>query len=133
MAARVGVSENKIIGALRKWGGIKSFAAKEVGMTRQCMHVRIEKSPKIKAALLEIEEETVDLGEGHVLKYLRDGDKDMVKYYLDRKGKRRGYGSNVQLGINEAQIEAIIRSLGGDPGSLRSALVALGVDPDQDP
>ena len=126
-----GVTEKQLIAALRKWGGIKALAANEVGITRQTMQERVEKSPKLQAVIKEIEEETLDLGEGHVVKGVREGDKDYVRMYLTQKGRKRGYGNKVETSLDEAQLEAIVTALGGDPEALRSALLRLGVDPDQ--
>lgn len=125
--AKAGISEAKLIGALRKWGGMSALAAKELGITRQAVHQRVKNSATIRAAVAEMEEETLDIGEGHLIKLVRNGDKDAVKYYLDRRGKKRGYGSSVSVGLDEAQTEAIIASLGGSVEAYRTALRQLGV------
>lgn len=129
--AKKGVTEQQIIAALRKWGGIKALAATECGITRQSMQTRVENSPKLQATIKEIEEETLDLGEGHVVKGVREGDKDYVRMYLTQKGRKRGYGNKVEASFDETQIEAIVEALGGDPTILRAALLRLGVDPEQ--
>lgn len=126
-----GVTEKQLIAALRKWGGIKALAANECGITRQTMQTRVENSKKLQDVIREIEEETLDLGEGHITKGVREGDKDYVKYYMDRKGRKRGFGNSVQTSLDEAQLEAIVASLGGDPAKFAAALRALGADPDQ--
>lgn len=126
-----GVTEKQLIAALRKWGGIKALAANECGITRQTMQTRVENSKKLQDTIREIEEETLDLGEGHVVKGVREGDKDYVRMYLTQKGRKRGYGNKVETSLDEAQLEAIVSALGGNPEALRSALLRLGVDPDQ--
>jgi hypothetical protein len=125
--AKAGIPEAKIVAALRKWGGMSALAAKELGITRQAVHQRLKNSATIRAAVAEIEEETLDIGEGHLIKLVRNGDKEMVKYYLDRKGRRRGYGNSVNVGLDEAQAEALIASLGGNVEAYRAALRQLGV------
>lgn len=127
MGNQSGIPEAKIIGALRKWGGIKALAAKELKTTRQNINGRVNRSPKIQEALSEIEEENLDIGEGHLIKALRNGDKDTVRYYLDRKGKKRGYGNRVDVGVDDATAEAIVAGLGGSVEAFRAALRQLGV------
>ena len=126
-----GVTEQQLIAALRKWGGIKALAANECGVTRQTMQTRVENSKKLQDVIREIEEETLDLGEGHVVKGVREGDKDYVRMYLTQKGRRRGYGNKVENSFDEQQLEAIVAALGGDPAKFAAALRALGVDPEQ--
>jgi hypothetical protein len=123
----LGISEAKIIAALRKWAGMKALAAKELGISRQAVHARVKHSAAIQAALIDIEEENLDIGEGHLLKALRQGEKDAVRYYLDRKGRKRGYGNSVSASIEDAQVEAFIKSLDGSVQSYRAALLQLGV------
>ncbi len=126
-----GVTEKQVIAALRKWGGIKALAANEVGIARQTMQERVERSAKLQAVIKEVEEETLDLGEGHIIKGVRAGDPDHVWPYMRSKGRKRGYGNTVQTSLDESQLEAIVIALGGSPDALRSALLRLGVDPDQ--
>lgn len=130
-ASKKGVTEKQIIAALWKWGGIKALAAKECGITRQTMQERVDGNPKFQAVIKQIEDETLDIGEGHIVKGVRDGDKDWTKYYMTAKGRKRGYGNKVETSVDEAQLEAIVSALGGDVEALRSALLRLGVDPDQ--
>ena len=122
-----GISEAKIIAALRKWGGMSALAAKELGISRQAVHQRVKNSATIRAAVAEMEEETLDIGEGHLIKLVRNGDKEMIKYYLDRKGRQRGYSNSVNVGLDGAQAEAIVASLGGSVEAYRTALRQLGV------
>lgn len=126
-----GVTEKQLIAALRKWGGIKALAANECGITRQTMQDRVHHSKKLQDVIREVEEETLDVGEGHVVKGVREGDKDYVRMYLTQKGRKRGYGTKVENSFDEQQLEAIVASLGGDPVKFAAALRALGVDPDQ--
>jgi hypothetical protein len=126
-----GVTEKQLIAALRKWGGIKALAAQECGITRQTVQIRVDKSPNLQAAIKEIEEETLDIGEGHIVKGVRDGDSDYVWGYMRAKGKKRGYGNKVENSFDEQQLEAIVSALGGDPAKFAAALRSLGVDPDQ--
>jgi NAD(P)H-dependent flavin oxidoreductase YrpB (nitropropane dioxygenase family) len=124
------VSEARLIKALKDADGIKSHAADALGITRQTVQERIAKSPKLQRVLVEIDEALLDMAEGNLFRHLKEGDKEITKYVLDRKGKKRGYAQKVEASIDEAQLEAFVTSLGGDPDKLRAALSAFGVAPD---
>jgi hypothetical protein len=130
MTAPRGTPEKKIVAALRKHAGIIILAANDLGVSRQAVWERVQKSPKLKALLVQIEEEHLDIGEGHVVSGLRTGDKFYVDMYLKQKGKRRGYGNRVENSIDETQFEALVSALGGSPDRLRAALLRLGIDPE---
>ena len=127
MAKVAAISESRLIGALRKYGGLPALAAKELKITRQAVHQRIKSSEAIRAALEEIEEENLDIGIGHLLRKMRAGDMRAVEFYVSRKGRKRGYGNSVSVAVEDAQIEAFIDSLGGNVEAYRAALRALGV------
>ena len=131
MGAQRGVSEKKIAAALRKHAGILILAAKELDMSRQNVWARVDRSKTLQAILKEIDEEHLDIGEGHIISGLRTGDREWTQFYMRCKGKKRGYGNSVHVGLDEAAIEAIVQSLGGNTDKLRAALLRLGVDPDQ--
>ncbi len=125
--ARREVSEQRLADALRKAAGIKSDAARLVGLTRQAVQDRVERSAVLRQAIKDGEEELLDCAEGKLKTAVRRGDKDMVRFQLQQKGKKRGYGNNVTVGLDDAQAEAIVAGLGGSAETFRAALVRLGV------
>lgn len=126
MAKRT-VTDFQLADALKKAGGIKSDAAKLVKLTRQTVQERVEKTPMLQEAVRQAEEELLDIAESQLKKSVRRGDKDMVRFQLQQKGRKRGYGNSVQVGIDDAQASAIVAGLGGDPEAYRAALIRLGV------
>lgn len=126
MAKRT-VTDFQLADALKKAGGIKSDAAKLVKLTRQTVQERVEKTPMLQEAVRQAEEELLDIAESQLKKSVRRGDKDMVRFQLQQKGRKRGYGNSVQVGIDDAQAAAIVAGLGGDPEAYRAALIRLGV------
>lgn len=128
---RKNITDRACIAALRRHGAIISPAASEVGISRQALWERVQKSKKLQAVCKEVAEELLDTGEGHVVTGVKSGDKFYVDMYLRQKGKKRGYGTQVQTSFDDAQVEAIVAALGGKPEAYRAALAQLGVDPDQ--
>lgn len=127
MAAHKTVSDAALADALTKAGGNKSQAAKMVKLGRSAVQERVDKSPFLQEAIRRTEETLLDIAESHVVKFVKRGDKDMVRYALDRKGRKRGWGPNVSVGIDDAQAEAIVAGLGGSAEAYRAALRQLGV------
>ena len=125
------IPEKAIIEALMNNGGVVVLAARELGTTRQNLAQRIAASSVLQEMLQAIEGEHTDVAEGHMLNALRQGDMRVVLWYLERKGKKRGYGNSVQAGFDEAQLEAIVASFGGNLDLMRNALLQLGIDPEQ--
>lgn len=111
--------------------GIISRAAQACGISRQTAWERVKNSPRLQEAIKSGVEQVLDIAENNVAYYVRRKDKEMTKYVLDRRGKPRGYGNKIETSVDEAQLEAFIASLGGDPEKFRAALASLGVSPDQ--
>jgi len=86
------VSEEDIRNALIKCDGIIAWAARSLRVDRSSLHKRIQRSEFLREVLKHCIEETLDEAEGQLFKLIRDGDPKAVKWYLEKKGKSRGYG-----------------------------------------
>lgn len=81
----------QFIDAIPGSGGIISVIAKRVGCAWHTANKYIKDYPTIKAAYADETESLVDLAESTVLKAIRDGDVGAAKWFLQTKGKARGY------------------------------------------
>lgn len=115
----------QIAAALRKTDGIPAHAAKLLGTGRTTVHDRIARSPVLQALVKEITTDLDDQAEGNIAALLRAGDVQITKWYAERKLRHRGYGTKIEAGIDDGQVEAFIASLGGDIGKYRAALAAI--------
>lgn len=82
---------HQIVEALEKSAGIITVAAQMLGMRRECLSRRISKAGALQEALKAIEERTLDLAEGQLLKSIKNGNLTAVIFFLKTKGMRRGY------------------------------------------
>lgn len=123
------VSEKRLIAALRAADGIMNHAAEVLGISRQAIKQRIDRSKKLQGIMVQIDEDILDLGEGNIIKALRSGDGQMTRWAMERKGRKRGWGTRVENSFDNAQVEGLLAALGGKPEAYRAALVRLGVDP----
>jgi len=80
--------------ALIASGGFKSEAARKLGCSTRTIYNYINKDEKLKDLIWDIEEQYLDLAEANIIKRLRDGDFEASKFYLERKGRSRGYDKN---------------------------------------
>ena len=86
-------TEGQLEGALRRSGGLVTQAARTLGTSRQNIHARISRSPHLQAVIAQIVQETLDVAENQVIKKIKKGDGAMTRWFLERKGRDRGYGA----------------------------------------
>jgi len=92
MSKRKGaVSVAKLKDALIKCHGVMFHAAEMCGVHRHTVKRMCDLHPELEEARQHAEEELIDVGEGQVAAAVKAGDMKTVRWYLERKGKQRGY------------------------------------------
>ena len=107
------------IDAIPGTGGIISAIARKVGCDWKTADTWVRDFPTVKRAYDAECEAMLDLAESTVLKNIKDGDTADAKWYLTKKGKRRGYGDAVELtgGVATSNVTIYIPDNGrGDAG-----------------
>ena len=92
-----GYTAQVFLEAIPGTGGIVSAIARKVGCDWNTAKKYIDQYPTVRAAYDAECEAMLDLAESTVLKNIKDGDTQDAKWYLTKKGKRRGYGDTVAL------------------------------------
>jgi hypothetical protein len=88
---------HEVDAALRAAGGVYAHAAKLLSdatgrsCTRQNIQHWIRKHPKLAETVYEAAEEIKDLAETALIRNIRNGDTNAIKFYLETKAKDRGY------------------------------------------
>lgn len=96
----------RVIAMLRQCGGIKTVAAEKLNVGRTTLYAFLSEHPEIQEADSEIADELLDVAEGQVVIALRSGDLQTVRWYLELKGKERGYVRRVETtGKNGGPVE----------------------------
>lgn len=85
------LTEERVAFALRETGAIVSEASRMLGVSRTALYRFLQNHHESSALRLEIDEELIDLAEAHIVKAIYAGDMKTVLWYLERKGKDRGY------------------------------------------
>jgi hypothetical protein len=127
MAARKHITIAALKAALKANAAIYTLAAEELGVTRQTVRQRVERSPALKTFVAEVEAAIIDTAEGNVMTQIKGGDVQTSKWLLERKARERGYATRVENEhrIADDQLEAIVASLGGDVEALTALKAAL--------
>ena len=121
----------QIEAALHRANGRPAVAARILGISRQAMHERIVRTPHLREVIEEIEQTLLDLAEGAIIKAIRAGHFPTIKWFLDRRGRSRGYGRGrpaETCSISQEQAEQLVLALGGDVEIYRKTLRELQGD-----
>jgi ribosome-binding protein aMBF1 (putative translation factor) len=81
----------RVIQAMRAMAGIKTAAAQALKVSRTTLYAFLAEHPEIGEELDEIQEELLDVAESQVVKAINAGDRQTVRWYLELKGRGRGY------------------------------------------
>jgi DNA-binding Lrp family transcriptional regulator len=111
--------------ALRRLDGSISAAASDLGITAQAVRDRIRRSGHLQDVLADIDVSLLDDAESVLRKAIRAGDTATTRWFLERKGRARGYGTKVDVVTDDRMIKAIIDAIGPDVRRLRALKAAL--------
>lgn len=83
--------------ALQATGAVISHSALSLGVSRTALYKFLEKHPELNSLRREIEDNQLDTAEFHIAQSIRAGDLSTIRWYLERKGKARGYSCRHEL------------------------------------
>ena len=89
--------QKEFIALLEKHQGFQSSVAKDLGISCQAVSQRIHRHPKIEAAYENILIRQVDFAESKLHKNISDGKETSIIYFLNCKGRDRGYRHRTEL------------------------------------
>jgi hypothetical protein len=90
-------TEDEIISAIKESAGIISTISDRLNCSWGSARSYIQKYESTKQAYADEEERTLDLAESRMLTHIEQGDRDMIKYLLSRKGRKRGYSEKTEV------------------------------------
>jgi hypothetical protein len=87
--------KRQLIKAMRLSYGIISMACEMVKVSQRTYYKYLETDPLFREMIEEIYNKNLDMAEHKLLKKaLKDEEEWAIKYFLNSKGKKRGYGIN---------------------------------------
>jgi predicted transcriptional regulator len=81
----------------------KTEAAAELGMTLNNLIQVIKTKEGLKEMIEEIEESRLDIAEDMLQKLIEQGVPKAVTFFLERKGRKRGYGKKIEIAREEGE------------------------------
>lgn len=119
--------------ALKRSAGVFAAAAHELGVSRQAVHERVRRSPSLQRWVAEIDTTILDRAETTVIDAVVGGDLLTAKWYLERKGRGRGYATRQEWEqrLPEDQLAALVAKLADtSPAALADLRASLIEGPD---
>ena len=92
MGAPLKVTDARLRATLRKHDGMQSLTAKALGVTRQCVHDRIQNSPGLQQFIADLNAQIEDTCEGNIFKKIKAKDGTTLRWFAERRLRDRGYG-----------------------------------------
>lgn len=109
------VTDEQILLAIEKSGGIYSEIARLCKVKRPSIMERIKNTPLLQEAFNTAEQITSDAAETGLIAAIRKKQPWAIKYWLSRKGKNRGYGTSVEVtGENTGRVVLYLPDDGRD-------------------
>ena len=99
-----------VISAISGTGGIVSQIAEKLQCSRRTVYTYIDKYQEVKSAYDDEKEMILDVCEEGLFAKIYGQDFEAIKYYLERKGKCRGYGGQDQFGKEPEQAGSVQQS-----------------------
>lgn len=94
------LTEHEVITALRRNNGIVQNTANELGISRITLWRMMRDNSVLRDVQEEATEVLLDRAESHLYSAINEGDLPTVKWYLERKGRIRGYANRVESNVN---------------------------------
>ena len=89
--------QKDVLNALEETHGVITEACKKVGYTRSAFYTAMDKDPKFKKEVEDIQEAAVDYVESQLFKNIQQGNITGQIFYLKTKGKHRGYIEKTEI------------------------------------
>jgi hypothetical protein len=109
MARKEKYTAAQMIAALKKTKGMVYLAADELGCHAETVLNYADRYKSVRDEINTQREKVVDIAELKLYQKIMDGDDGMIKYYLSRRGKSRGYTTGQEIsGPNGGPLQVAI-------------------------
>jgi len=78
--------------ALQQEAGLKTFAAQRLNCSLRTLDQYIKDNPELQDAIEDINQKILDMAEMQILKLVQKGDPAILRWFAERKMRKRGYG-----------------------------------------
>ena len=95
------LTDAEIETALCRYGGVLSFAAAELSVSRQAIHYRLSVSPHLREKSDDQNAELLELSLAAIYQGVRAGHLPTIRWYLDHFARDRGYGRQSKRSLKD--------------------------------
>jgi len=127
-APKLLTSVEHVAAALKASAGLKTSTAQKLGVSRSTLYRFLDEHPELKEIANEVTEEMLDLAESNVITALKASDIHTTRWFLETKGKHRGYTRQLNLAGKDGgpvQVEATFDVTTLSTGALRELEAAM--------
>jgi len=96
------LNKDEIKEIIRKHSGIILNIAEELGLSYSTCYRMLTENDEYMDIIREEQEKLLDRSENLIYKKIKAGDLTTVKWFLQMKGGKRGYGNNQNIAITDA-------------------------------
>ena len=89
-------SEEVVLNAVKGSGAIMSVIADRLGVTWGTAKTYVNHYPSAVEAFEHEENKSIDFAQSKLLEKVRAGDLNAIEFYLTKKGRRKGWGSEAE-------------------------------------
>jgi len=115
MPRKIKRSKAEVLAAIPGSGGIVSKIAKRLGIGRRTLFEYRQRWPEVEEAITDATEAGLDFAETQLMNLIESGDIKAIMYYLDNKGRGRGWGAQQQIQVQGPPVQPIICFADGGP------------------
>jgi hypothetical protein len=106
---------DELLFAIKDSAGIVSTIAKTLDCSWSTAQIYINKYEETIKAYEEEKERVLDMAESQLLKKIREGNEQLIKYYLGKKGQHRNYGEKQEIDVKvEGAITINVNGVDGE-------------------
>lgn len=109
MARKLRLSKDKILEACVGCNGIADAVRQKLGISRRAFYNYRQRWPEIQQAIDDELEVGLDAAESQLMKLVKQKDFRAIAFFLERRGRARGWGAQQQLAVkSETPLQPII-------------------------
>lgn len=109
MARKLRLTKERILEACVGCNGIADAVRQRLGISRRAFYNYRQRWPEVQKAIDDELEVGLDMAESQLLKLVKQKDFRAISFFLERRGRHRGWGAQQQIEMNgDAPLQPII-------------------------
>lgn len=94
---RIAATKSRFLRSLKTKMGVVSAASQETGICRQTYYDWLNTDPDFRRKVELINEHAIDYVESKLFEGIKNGDRQLIQFFLSTRGKKRGYSNRLEV------------------------------------